>query len=111
MFLLFGVDPLLDFANAPRVISSLEEANFVVGFSAFESSSLLDCCDLVLPIAAYAENEGSFIKTLRKFEKLFGKIGKKTIIFKIIRKLFHRNLFITLNEKIKIRKYIRLLKS
>ena len=56
-------------------------------------------------------NEGSFIKTLRKFKKLFGKIGKKTIIFKIIRKLFHRNLFITLNEKIKIRKYIRLLKS
>ena len=56
-------------------------------------------------------NEGSFINTLKKFEKLFGKIGKKTIIFKIIRKLFHRNLFITLNEKIKIRKYISLLKS
>jgi hypothetical protein len=56
-------------------------------------------------------HNGSFINTLHKFEKLFGKINEETIIFKIIRKLFHRNLFITLNEKIKIKKYMRLLKS
>jgi hypothetical protein len=56
-------------------------------------------------------HRGSFINTLYKFEKFFGKINENTIIFKIIRKLFHRNLFITLNEKIKIKKYMRLLKS
>ena len=56
-------------------------------------------------------HKGSFINTLNKFEELFGKISEKTIIFKIIRKLFHRNLFISLNEKIKIKKYIKLLKS
>ena len=56
-------------------------------------------------------HRGSFINTLYKFEKLFGKINENTIVFKIIRKLFHRNLFITLNEKIKIKKYMRLLKS
>ena len=56
-------------------------------------------------------HRGSFINTLYKFEKLFGKINENTIVFKIIRKLFHRNLFITLNEKIKIKRYMRLLKS
>ena len=56
-------------------------------------------------------HRGSFINTLYKFEKFFGKLNENTIIFKIIRKLFHRNLFITLNEKIKIKKYMRLLKS
>ena len=56
-------------------------------------------------------HRGSFINTLYKFEKLFGKINENTIVFKIIRRLFHRNLFITLNEKIKIKKYMRLLKS
>ncbi|MEC8147766.1 MAG: NADH-quinone oxidoreductase subunit NuoG [Pseudomonadota bacterium] len=90
MFLLFGVDPLLDFANAPRVISSLEEANFVVGFSAFESSSLLDCCDLVLPIAAYAENEGSFINCFgitQKFKSAVRPPKETKLGWKILRRL------------------------
>ncbi len=55
-------------------------------------------------------HKGNFILSLKKFEKIFGKIEEKSLLFKIIRKIFHRNLFFSLKEKIKIRKYIRLLR-
>ncbi len=54
-------------------------------------------------------HKGSFINTLSKFEKLFGKLDENTIIYKIIRKCFHRNFFITLNEKKRIRNYKKMI--
>tara|TARA_B100001057_G_scaffold401134_1_gene412537 strand:- start:2935 stop:3153 length:219 start_codon:yes stop_codon:yes gene_type:complete len=56
-------------------------------------------------------HKGNFIKTLNKFEKSFGKLEESSIIYKIIRKLFHRNPLISLNEKRRIKKYQNLLKS
>ena len=50
-------------------------------------------------------HNGTFIKSLKKFERLFGKLNENSIIYKIIRKCFHRNFFITLNEKIRIKNY------
>lgn len=54
-------------------------------------------------------HKGSFINTLSKFEKLLGKLNENTIIYKIIRKCFHRNFFITLNEKKRIRNYKKMI--
>jgi len=51
-------------------------------------------------------HKGNFIKTLSNVEKKFGKIKEETLMYKIIRKLFHRNIFISLSEKNKINKYI-----
>ena len=51
-------------------------------------------------------HKGNFIKTLSNVEKKFGKIKEETLMYKIIRKLFHRNVFISLSEKSKINKYI-----
>ena len=55
-------------------------------------------------------HKGNFILTLKKFEKIFGKLDEKSLFFKIIRKIFHRNLYFSLKEKMKIKKYIRLLR-
>jgi len=55
-------------------------------------------------------HKGNFIKTIYKFEKSFGKLNENSIIYKIIRKLFHRNLFINLEEKNRIKKYQKALK-
>ena len=41
VYLLFGVDPALDFANPPKVKSSLKNAKLVVGFSAFDSTVII----------------------------------------------------------------------
>tara|TARA_Y100001958_G_C21155339_1_gene490506 strand:+ start:98 stop:943 length:846 start_codon:yes stop_codon:yes gene_type:complete len=56
-------------------------------------------------------HKGNFIKTLNKFEKSFGKLEESSIIYKIIRKLFHRNPLISLKEKRRIKKYQSLLKA
>ena len=55
-------------------------------------------------------HKGDFIITLKKFEKIFGKIEEDSLTFKIIRKIFHRNLIFSFKEKLKIKKYINLLK-
>ena len=90
VYLLFGVDPALDFANSPKVKSSLKNAKFVVGFSAFNSTALLDYCDIILPIATYAENEGGFVNCFgmtQKFECAVKPIKDAKPGWKILRRL------------------------
>ena len=53
-------------------------------------------------------HKGNFILTLKRFEKFFGKIKENSIFYKIIRKLFHRNLIFLLKKNI-IKNYIKLL--
>ena len=55
-------------------------------------------------------HKGNFIKTMDKFEKSFGKLDENSITYKILRKLFHRNPLITMKEKIRIKRYQKLLK-
>ena len=90
VYLLFGVGPALDFANPPKVKSSLKNAKFVVGFSAFDSTALLDYCDIILPIATYAENEGGFVNCFgmtQKFECAVKPIKDAKPGWKILRRL------------------------
>ena len=56
-------------------------------------------------------HKSNLINSLKFFEKIFGKINENTLLYKIIRKTFHRNFFVTLKEKNRIKKYINLLKS
>ena len=55
-------------------------------------------------------HKGNFILTLSKFEKIFGQINNKTILYKFIRKVFHRNLYFSIKEKMTINKYIKSLR-
>ena len=55
-------------------------------------------------------HKGNFIITLNKFEKIFGKLNETSFLYKIIRKVFHRNLFFSIKEKLKIKNYIKQLK-
>lgn len=55
-------------------------------------------------------HKGNLIKTINKFEKLFGKLDESSIIYKVIRKLFHRNPLISMKEKRRIKRYQKILK-
>ena len=55
-------------------------------------------------------HKGNFLSTLNKFEKLFGKINENSIFYRFIRKIFHRNFYFSLKEKIAIKKYIKSLR-
>ena len=52
-------------------------------------------------------NRGYFIKTISLFSKLFGELKEDALFFKILRKLFHRNPFFWIHEKLKVKRYFK----
>ena len=58
-YLLLGAEPL-DFIEAGQAMQAFDSA-FVVALSAFESPELLKSADLMLPLAGFAETDGSYI--------------------------------------------------
>ena len=59
-WLLLGVEPDLDCAQARRLRTALVAADFVVALSGFERRAQA-VADVILPQAVYGENEGSFV--------------------------------------------------
>jgi len=57
-WILFGVEPELDCANSRSIRAALNDADFVVHFTSFEPD---ESAHVALPIATYAENEGSYV--------------------------------------------------
>lgn len=60
-FVLLGVDPLLDSADPSTFKSALEKAEMVVAMTAFITPDIEDLATVILPIAIYAENEGTYV--------------------------------------------------
>ncbi|HEY8519987.1 MAG TPA: NADH-quinone oxidoreductase subunit NuoG [Gammaproteobacteria bacterium] len=60
-YLLYGFEPDADLANGALAMQALQSADQVVAFASFASRSLLDCADVLLPIAAFAETQGTFV--------------------------------------------------
>ena len=58
-YLLLGTEPL-DFIDAGQAMRAFDQA-FVVALTAFESPELLKSADLMLPLAGFAETDGSYI--------------------------------------------------
>lgn len=60
-YLLYNVEPDIDCWNAQLAREALDTASCVVSFSAFISDAMRDYADILLPLAIFAENEGSQI--------------------------------------------------
>ncbi|MEC9248064.1 MAG: NADH-quinone oxidoreductase subunit NuoG [Pseudomonadota bacterium] len=90
VYFLLGFDPALDCASNHRLEDSLKSADFVVGLSSFETDSLSSTADLLLPIAAFAENEGTLVNGLGRqqgFRSVVNPAGDSRPAWKILRKL------------------------
>ena len=60
-YVLMGLEPELDCADGARARETLNGASFVVSLSAFRSVAMSEYADVILPIAAFAETEGTFV--------------------------------------------------
>ena len=60
-YVLMGLEPELDCADGPRAREALNGASFVVTLSAFRSEAMSEYADVILPIAGFAETEGTFV--------------------------------------------------
>ena len=60
-WVLMGLEAELDCADGARAREALNHARFVVSLAAFRSEAMLEYADVILPIAAFAETEGTFV--------------------------------------------------
>ena len=74
-YLLFNVEPEFDVANPQQAVSALEKADFVVSCSPFVSEAMRQYCDVILPIAAFAETSGTFINCNGRWQTFAGAVA------------------------------------
>ena len=60
-YVLVGVEPELDSADAAAALKALNNAEFVVSLSAFNDGAQREYADVLLPVAAFTETSGSFV--------------------------------------------------
>ncbi len=60
-YVLLGAEPEFDFADPAATMAALGSAQMVVGLSAFQSASLREVADVLLPVAPFAETSGTFV--------------------------------------------------
>tara|TARA_B100000674_G_scaffold474507_1_gene466517 strand:- start:3244 stop:5574 length:2331 start_codon:yes stop_codon:yes gene_type:complete len=89
-YFLLGIDPSLDCAVNHGLTEKLKSADFVVALTPFETESLDETADLLLPMALFAENEGTFINGFgrrQEFEAAVKPPGDVRRAWKILRKI------------------------
>ena len=88
--LLLNVEPEIDVANGGQAVAALKQAQSVMAFTPFVSDTLLDVCDVLLPIAPFTETSGSFINMegrLQSFHGVVKALGDSRPLWKVLRVL------------------------
>lgn len=67
-YLLMHLEPDVDCANPVLACSALQQAEFVVAFSAFKSQALLDTANIIFPVAPFTENMGTVINAAGEWQ-------------------------------------------
>ncbi|WP_107879792.1 NADH-quinone oxidoreductase subunit NuoG [Neisseria animaloris] len=70
--LLLNVEPEIDIANGGKAVAALKQAQSVMAFTPFESETLREVCDVMLPIAPFTETSGSFISMEGRLQSFHG---------------------------------------
>ena len=68
-YILHGIEPESDIANSELAEAALKSADVVIALTSFKSETLLDCADIVLPIASFAETAGTFVNAEGRWQR------------------------------------------
>ena len=88
--LLLNVEPEIDTADGAKAVAALKQAKSVMAFTPFVSDTLLDVCDVLLPIAPFTETSGSFINMEGRLQSFHGVVqgfGDSRPLWKVLRVL------------------------
>ncbi len=89
-YILFATEPDFDTLLGAQALETIKQADFVIALSSYQSKSLLEIADVILPIATYAENTGSFINidgTRQEFKAVIDPFGESRPAWKVLRVL------------------------
>ena len=73
-YVLWGLSPELDLFDPSRAREALAGAAQVIGCSAFRTPDLEAACDILLPIAAFAETSGTFVNAEGRWQRFQGAV-------------------------------------
>ena len=88
--LLLNVEPEIDVAAGGQAVAALKQAQSVMAFAPFVSDTLLEVCDVLLPIAPFTETSGSFINMEGRLQSFYGVVkglGDSRPLWKVLRVL------------------------
>ncbi len=87
-YILFGIEPDRDIENPVQVQKALDNADFVVAVSMYQSDLLQNSADVLLPLSAISESSGTLINvdgTWQSFQAANKAIGRSKPGWKILR--------------------------
>lgn len=86
----FGIEPEMDSIQGQKALSAMQNAGFVVNFTAFDSKAQRDYADVLLPIATFVETAGTFVNAnglKQSFKMTVEPQGEAKAAWKILRVL------------------------
>lgn len=87
-YLLLGVEPEFDCHDSNAAQRAVTNAEFVVHLTAYRTQSMSDCADVLLPIAAFAENSGTYVNLEGKWQSFLASVhpvGEARPAWKVLR--------------------------
>ena len=75
--LLLNIEPDTDAANAKDLLATLNETDFVVSVSAYNSDSIKNVADVLLPAASFAETSGTYVNAEGFWQSFNGAVEPK----------------------------------
>ncbi|MCH9763976.1 MAG: molybdopterin-dependent oxidoreductase, partial [Gammaproteobacteria bacterium] len=89
-YVLMGLDPSLDIANPSNTRQAMLAAEFVVALTGYQTESILECADVMLPMALPGETSGTYINIDKTWQTVKGVVapqGEARPAWKILRVL------------------------
>ncbi len=69
-YFLFNLEPEFDFTNATAAIQAMQKADYVVVCSPYINEELKQYANLILPIATFAETDGTFVNNEGRWQSV-----------------------------------------
>ncbi len=89
-YVLHQIEPEWDCAYSAQTLQALEQAEFVVALNTFQSDTMLDYADVILPAAAFTETSGTYVNLAGHWQSFEGAVvpqGEARPAWKILRVL------------------------
>ena len=69
-YVLFNLESEFDFTNASAALEAMQAADFVIVCSPYINDQILEYADVVLPIATFAETDGTFVNNEGRWQSV-----------------------------------------
>ena len=89
-YLLLDVEPEIDSMNPVAAANALGQADFIVSLSLFDSGSVREYADVMLPVAPFTETSGTFVNAAGQWQSFAGVVaprGETRPAWKVLRVL------------------------